>query len=113
MTPSLKLLYKQHGSIHELANNPMAAMLAAQAFAGSKFHRAKPTYSPLKGDAFSLLSENDKAHVKYAVEHRAKALNCAVSDLAWAVSARRTNGVCAVMVKKWEDIEREAFEAKA
>lgn len=102
------ILRQQIGSVQELANNPLAMMLAAQAFNGARLHRGPmPTYAELKSDAFEMLDEQNRAHVAAVLEHRAKVLKCSVSDLGWAVSPRKDkHGMHMVFVDRWEAIEK-------
>jgi len=98
----------------ELAKNPLAAMLAAQAFRGARVQRGPaPAFSGVKSDAFEALDEKNRMHVMAALHHRAKALKCSVADLGWAVSPQKdANGMHMVFVDRWEDIEKRAWLQK-
>ncbi len=110
-----RLLKPEIGRVQELTGHPLMGAVAARMFAGARFHRgmprAKPQYRAI-GDAYYLLDEQNQEHVRAALRDRAKRLGVPVSDLAWALSPQKVNGLHAVLVKKWEDIEREEFEAR-
>lgn len=109
------ILRRQTGGVKELARNPLAAMMAAQAFSGAKVHRGPVRkFAGLKSDAFDALDEQNRLHIEAALNHRAEALKCPVSDLGWAVSPQKdANGMHMVFVDRWEDIEkREWFRKK-
>lgn len=110
------LLKKSCGSIRELASDPFGAMLAAQMFAGAKFNRGPRRlrrYFHLKADAFDMLDAANKGHVRAVLEDRARKLKCSVSDLAWAIAPQRSaQGLHPVMVKRWEDIEKQEWQQK-
>lgn len=110
------ILRRQTGTIHELAKNPLAAMLAAKAFRGAKVHRGAPlSYSDLKSDSFDELDDLNRQHVEWALEDWARKHRCSVSDLAWALAPQKNaEGLHPVMIQRWEDIEkRDWFRRKA
>jgi hypothetical protein len=51
--------------------------------------------------------------VSSVLRDRARKLRCPVSDLAWALGGGRSpQGLYPVLVKRWEIVEREQWEAK-
>lgn len=109
------ICHKQVGTVHELGGNPLAAMLMARAFAGRRFHRGLPplSYAALKSERFEELDEANRQHVEWVLKDRAKKLGCSLSDLAWATAPQKNGeGIHPVMVKKWEEIERQEFARK-
>jgi hypothetical protein len=108
---------KQAGTVADLAKNPLLAAALAPMFAGAKLHRglprARPRYALLQSEAFGQLDEANQQHVTAALRHYAKARNCSISDLAWAVAPQKNaQGLHPVLLRKWEDIERQQWEEK-
>ena len=110
----MSILRRQSGTRHDLGKNPLMAMMAAQMFAGRRFHRGlPPAYASIKSDQFEALDAVNRQHVESVLQHTADRLKCSVSDLAWAI-APQTNaaGLHPVLVKKWEEIERQEWLRK-
>jgi hypothetical protein len=97
--------------------NPFMAAAVSHMFAGQKMHkgppRPAPRYHPIKGEVFDGLDQQNRDHVTAVLKVEAKKRGCLASDLGWALGPKPApSGLYPVMVKEWEDIERQAFEAK-
>ncbi len=109
------LLGRQGGHVLHLGRNPLAQLMMAQAFAGSRLHRGMPRYHNSQGAEMDGLDDKNRAHVRYCLQRQAKILKCSVSDLAWAISPQvDKHGMHMVFVDKWENVEqRQWLQRKA